>query len=408
MKVFYLLFSLVFPVIFLYPQGILSNTYFNYFFVAFSALILFFFQRSYPRSLAFRFFFSLFSLNLFSNSFSLFIGNIDLTMLLKGNAPLFLGLCLSYIISIFPSTRLNFLKNSLFITFSLALLIILLDGLFKPQWIYDLFYLDDRLKEYTTTIHHRAIGTFLTPVMSGFFCGTVMTYSLIMLISSNKNKYFFVGLFGISAVCLILTASRTNMLAILLMFASILFLQQKNRKNLKNLAFLLLVICILIFVIDFTFLNSTFENLQFRNEQFKEGAFQGTGRTATFLSAIKNKFDYRCFGWGIGTAEYSIIEQSTFSLAHNGFLSIFLPFGLIGIILYFRMFKKYIRLKIQKESMINNTFVTSWIFLTLGTFFSADMPVSLFYIVLLATILSFNDRINQHFNHQNHGSNLYY
>lgn len=392
-----LIISLIFPVIFLYPQGILYGTYLNYIYVAMCAFILFLIRRSFHRTFALIFFSSVFLLNFFSNVISLFLGRIDYLMVINGSAPFFLGLCVSYIISNFPVDKLHYLKISVFITFIFTLFLILLDGTTKPSWMYPIFYIHKNkvLTDLVSTFHHRAIGSLLSPVMSGFFCVTIMTYSFVQVVYSKRYKYFHIGLLGVSAITMLLTTSRTAMLALALMLICFLLFFPKDRKSRSNLIFLLLAVIIFLSVLNFSFLNDAFVNLQHRDKQFSTGVFQGTGRAATFSSALKYKFDSRCLVWGIGTAEYSIVENTKFSLAHNGFLSIFLPLGLMGVIFYTMMFYRYIRLSFQQYTLVINLFISMWCILSIGTFLSADLPVSFFYIALQAIILSFSDRINE-------------
>ena len=121
------------------------------------------------------------------------------------------------------------------------------------------------------------------------------------------------------------------------LFIVYIFYSIKEGINLKWIAVAFMLFGIIIYW-GGDLLGNYFENLSYRNEQFEKGYFAGTGRLVTILSALKYKFDFRCLFFGIGSGEYSVVESTSFSLAHNGFLSIFLPFGILGLMLYYYVF----------------------------------------------------------------------
>ena len=144
---------------------------------------------------------------------------------------------------------------------------------------------------------------------------------------------------------------------------------------------------------DLSFLNDIVQNLTYRETQISNGVFEDTGRMAAIISALQNKFDARCLLWGIGSAEYSTVEVSSFSLAHNGLLSIFLPFGVAGIYLHYKLYKHY--LIFRDDEYWEDTyplFVSLWMVTLMGTFLSADMPISYFSVCIQAILLALADR----------------
>lgn len=390
-KLLYVIIALAIPVVFLYPQGILYGTYLNYIYVIGCAGLLVLFRTTYVAGYSFRFYKYLFGLNLFANAVALGFGQITMLQFVSGNAPLLCAFCLSFIVSAWPSERLLLLTKMVKGTFLLVLLLIVLDGIWKPGWIYPLYYFQDSMEyENLFTFHHRAVGPLLSPVMAGFFCATLIAYCWVRLVYhkwSVSNTVVFV----FSVLGLFLTASRTSMLALVIMFFFFFcFYKVRNKLGMICLA---LVAVVALSMSDLSFLDDTLQNLTSRNEQLSGGVFEGTGRSATFLSALRYKFDARCLLWGVGTAEYSIVEDTSFSLAHNGLLSIFLPFGVIGLYLHYRLYKHY--LLFSDKKYINKTyllFASLWIVLLLGTFFSADIPVSYFSVCLQAIVLAYADR----------------
>lgn len=390
-RLLYIIIALAIPVVFLYPQGILYGTYLNYLYIIGSAGLLVLFRTTYVAGFSFKFYKYLFVLNLFANAVAFAFGQITLLQFVSGNAPLLCAFCLSFIISAWPLRRLSLLAKMIKGTFLLVLLLIVLDGIWKPLWMYPLYYFQDTVEyENLFTFHHRAVGSLLSPAMAGFFCATLIAYCWIRLVY-HRWSVFYTVLLVFSVLGLFLTASRTSMLALFIMFF-FFFCFYKVRNKLVMVC-LVLIAVVALGMSDLSFLDDTVQNLTSRNEQFSGGVFEGTGRSAAFLSALQYKFDVRCLLWGTGTAEYSIVEDSSFSLAHNGLLSIFLPFGVIGLYMHYRLYRYY--LFFNDKNYTDKTyllFASLWIVLLLGTFFSADMPVSYFSICLQAIVLAYADR----------------
>lgn len=179
----YLVIALAIPVVFLYPQGILYGTYLNYLYIIGCAGLLALFRTTYVAGFSFKFYKYLFVLNLFANAVAFVFGQITLFQLVSGNAPLLCAFCLSFIISAWPLRRLSLLTKIISGTFLLVLLLIVLDGIWKPAWMYPLYYFQDTVEyENLFTFHHRAVGPLLSPVMSGFFCATLIAYCWVRLV----------------------------------------------------------------------------------------------------------------------------------------------------------------------------------------------------------------------------------
>ena len=257
--------------------------------------------------------------------------------------------------------------------------------------MYPLYYFKGTVEfENLFTFHHRAVGSLLSPAMAGFFCATIIGYSFVRLVYHKWSAYYTV-LLSFSSLGLLLTASRTSMLALAIMFL-FFFCFYGVRNKVGMICFSLMAV-VTVSLLDLSFLDDIIHNLTYRNSQLAEGAFEGTGRSATIISALQNKFDARCLFWGIGTAEYSIVEDTSFSLAHNGLLSIFLPFGIAGLYLHYKLYRYY--LIFRDKDYLNETYLlfsSLWIVTLLGTFFSADMPISFFSICMQAILLALADR----------------
>lgn len=391
-KILYGIILCVFPIVFLYPQGLLYGTYLNYAYVLLCAILLYLLRTEYFVGFSFEFYKRLFILNLFANSVALLLAKINLMQFISGNASILCAVCLNFIVAAIPKEEVDTMKKIIQITTIGVLLLIILDGLWKPAWMYPLYYFKGTTEfEVLFTFHHRAIGSLLSPAMAGFFCVTIIVYSFVYLIYHKWWSLSYITLFILSSLGLLLTASRTSMLALAIMFL-FTFIFYRVRKKVS-------IICLCIAAIatislsDLSFLNDIVQNLAYRDTQLSNGVFEGTGRMAAINSALQNKFDARCLFWGIGSAEYSIVEGTSFSLAHNGLLSIFLPFGVAGIYLHYKLYKHYLIFRDNEYLKdIYPLFVSLWIVTLMGTFFSADMPLSYFSVCIQAILLALADR----------------
>ena len=387
----YLLVSLSIPIVFIYPQGLLYGTYLNYAFAVLCAILLFLLPHNKNVGISLRFYLNILMLNFFANLVSCIIGSVTPIQFLSGNAITICAFCLSFIVSSFPSDKMHILKGVMFLTTLLVVALIFLDGVSRPFWLYELFFLKNSVDyENVGTIFQRAMGSLLSPVMAGFFCVCVATYYFVqsVYVKVSAVSLFFIAF---SILGLFLTGSRTAMLALLCMF--LYFMCFYKFRNKHSILFFLLAGIFVFNFFDLSFLDDIIENLLFRNEQLSSGAFEGTGRTATFMAAIENKFDIRCLFWGIGISEYSLVENQEFSLAHNGFLSILIPYGLVGLHLHYRLYKHYLIFNdsfyLDKLYLI---FTSLWVIILLGTFFTADLPVNHFSLCIQAIVLALADR----------------
>lgn len=76
-----------------------------------------------------------------------------------------------------------------------------------------------------------------------------------------------------------------------------------------------------------------------------------------------------------------------------GYFQFFLPFGIAGLYLHYKLYRYY--LIFRDKDYLNETYLlfsSLWIVTLLGTFFSADMPISFFSICMQAILLALADR----------------
>ena len=389
---------LTLPVIFLYPHALLQEAYLNYIYILFCGLLVFILTGRTGREFAsVRFFGWLFIINLLGNTLSLVIAKINSTQFLQGTMVPLCAYLLSYMVCITATSgsqeSFKYWRKFIIWTSVAVIVLICLDGIFAFDWIYKTFYVMDEEQIYAGTWLHRATGSLLSPIMGGMFSTLIITYFFAKS-TYGKLNFLEIVFLGLSLLALALTVSRTYFLALGLMLVFYLFFIKLNFRLIG--VFCLVMLLVLWMKLDA--ITGVWENLVTRNDQFDEGIFQGTGRLDAVREAIKYKFDWRCFLWGIGWGQYSLMEDR-FSLAHNGFLSIFLPNGLWGVILYIAMFyhniKRYYGAlrdrHIDHDTLSYYLFVYLWLILSLGTFLSADIPVSMFWVLSFSYVLAFSD-----------------
>lgn len=382
------------PIVFLYPHSILNGQYLNYTYVC-AVGVFALLSRCWQLNRSSKLLLSLFFLNLFANIISLALDYINDVEFLKGNAVLLSVAMIS--LSIMRSNIRKLLK-ALFVVSVAVNALICIDGLFKPNWLFLVFKPMEIDGSLIQSIHYRAVGSLLSPVSAGFFSASSLVYCIA---KSHYSRLLFVDVIflSIASLAMFFTLSRTAFLALTLTVV-FYFIYVKFS---WRLLLVLFTVIITFSMLGEEYFSMQIENIEIRNEQFRDGVFEGTGRMATILSTIDYKIDARCLLFGIGMSEYSIVENTTFSLAHNGFLSIIAPWGLFGVIIFYKIFKILMsswnkRILCHSNGInIFNLFTLLWSVLSLGTFLSADMPVAMYWLFMLSYILPLSVIINSNY-----------
>ncbi len=383
-----ILYFFIFPILLIYPYGILEGTYLNYVYIIFVFICFVFFDKN---RISFKFnnifFLSLFILIIIADFVSFQITPTQNAF--NYFASSFRYLLYFFIATILISTTKNFqdLKfwlNSFFVAYFLSLILIILDS-FKIPLVGLLFRVTSFEDLNTLDIYYRAYGSYLSPISAGTFIVNTMIL-IVPLFTSNIKLSKSLKVFGIlllifSIVSLIATASRTAIVALGVLF---LFLATTSKHRFKFLFFLLLLIII---VINVEFIKPFIQNIFLRttrNTNFNQSLLEGSGRLATYKNSLRLFFDVRTFFFGVGPAEYSKGDES-FSYAHNGFLTIILCYGLIGMGLFIFIIKKLFKsIKYIKENSIKSyASKYFWYFLIINAvmFIASDGPVTHFWLI---------------------------
>ena len=383
-----ILYFFIFPILLLYPYGILDGIYLNYGYIIFVFLCFIFFDKN-KISLKFNnnFFLSLFLVIIIADFVSLQISPVQSTFNYFASSFRFLIYFLIATILISTTKNIQDLKfwlRSYFVAYSLSLLIIILDS-FKIPLIGLLFRVTSFKDLNTLDIYYRAYGSYLSPISAGTFIVNSMIIILplftsnIKLSKSLKALAFF--LIIVSIVSLMATASRT---AIVALFALFVFLAMTSKHRFKFLFLFFLIVTILI---NIEFIKPFIDNIYLRtarNTNFNQSLLEGSGRLDTYKNSLRLFFDARTYFFGVGPAEYSKGDEN-FSYAHNGFLTIILCYGFIGMGLFIYIIKKLF--KSIKSITINplKSYAVKyfWYFLTVNAvmFITSDGPVTHFWLI---------------------------
>lgn len=401
LKFFYFL---LFPMLLAYPNGLFVDTYVNYYYVLFVFLsfILFDTNHSFKLVLANKFFLSLWGIVLIANIWSLiFSYEISLFNYLSSTLRyLSYFLIASVIVSTTKTGKdFRFWVNSFLTGFTLSLIVLFLDA-YRIPWIDSTFKIVSFADLNTLDIYYRAYGSYLSPISAGVFVLNAFLLIISLLVTNNnlpKSNKLFLGILAIfSTVAIVMTASRTTMVAF---GASILFLILFSKHKFK---FLIILLFLSVIVYQTGILDHYFENILLRNENqdiFRVGILQGSGRIETLIHSLNLYFDYRTTLFGVGPTEYSIGDGS-YSYAHNGFVSLFLCYGFLGFILFLTtgidIYKRIIKRELALHKRDNNKFLNLYSFLFFSinmiAFISSDGPVSHFWLIFFLFFLFFVEK----------------
>ena len=395
------LYFMIFPVMLVYPNGLLANTYLNYIYVVFVFICFLVFERGnkFYFTIVNSFFFFLFLIILFANLWSMLIN----TSIPEFNyiASTFRYLSYFFIAHILVNTTQNsrqfrFWVISFFVAFSLSLLLVVLDDL-RYNWIEATFQIIPFRDRNTLDIYFRAYGAFLSPISAGIFIlnSLLLTSTLLLtkVIKQKIEKILLWILSIISIVAIVMTASRTSLVGLI---ASGLIMLVFSKSRIRLIFILLLFVTI---VYQIGFLDNYIDNIALRNmDETSSGksALEGSGRVATALNSIKLFFGERTLLFGVGPSEYSV-GDGTYSMAHDGFLSLLFCHGFFGVVLFFSIIMKLHNVITKKQMSLMNIskahFLKMYFYLFIITnaitFISSDGPVTHFWLLYLLFFIYF-------------------
>lgn len=384
------IYFLLFPILLVYPNNLWEGRYINYIYVFFCFGLCFFFQNKngVKSNKITSFFGCVLLLVLIANVFSAISSfNIELSDYIATTLRY-----LSYFILasfLFNTTKsqydLFFWIKSFLFGFLLSLIVIILDSN-RVGFVEPVFKMTTFESKETLDIYFRAYGAYLSPISAGvFLLNTFVILNTTMLYVKFKKKITIVlyGILFLTVVCIIMTASRTALVG-LIIYLLLATLQSKQRVK------ILLIAAVASLAIFYSGIIDVYiENILLRNERdthASQNVLEGSGRFDTFINSLKLYFDWRTFFFGVGPSEYSK-GDGIYSLAHNGFLSVLLCYGVIGFILFYRV------LKFIYNQVFNNTFLKKlfYYYLIVNSicFISSDGPVTHFWMINFIVFLYF-------------------
>ncbi|WP_314242151.1 O-antigen ligase family protein [Empedobacter tilapiae] len=377
-----IIYFLLFPILLAYPNKLFEGLYINYIYIFFCLGLLFLNTNNkiIKKNKIVTFLGVLFLIVLFGNIFSSFFRyDIDLSDYIASTLRYFSYFTLSFIL--FQTTNnkddLYFWIKSFLVGFTLSLVIILLDS-YRFGFVESIFKTVTFESKQTLDIYFRAYGAYLSPISAGIFLMNTFIIISVTLQYVNLKKPAMLSLYFIIVliiVCLIMTASRTALIG-LLVYLFFVILKSKHRFK-----FLFFVLIGGLFIYYSGIIDTYLENILVRNEreaQRGSNVLEGSGRIDTFFNSIRLYFDWRTFFFGVGPSEYSK-GDGTFSLAHNGFMSLILCYGLMGSLLFYKMLA-FIYKRIKRNIFLGNLFFY-YVLVNLVTFISSDGPVTHFWLL---------------------------
>lgn len=374
------IYFLLFPVLLAYPNKLFEGLYINYIYIIVCFGLMIFNGNIIKLNKISIFWGILFLIVLFANIISYFSSSgISLLDYMSSTLRF-----LSYFVLVLVLFNTTKSKNDIFFWFKsflfgflISLLIIIFDSN-RVLVIEPIFKMENFESKGTLDIYFRAYGAYLSPISAGVFLMNVIILlnTTVLYVRFNiitKISIYFIVL--MSVICLFTTASRTAIIG-MLVYSFLIILRSKKR--IKIILFILLGFVTIYYS---GILDSYFENLMLRNErdaQISENLLVGSGRFDTFFNSIKLYFDWRTFLFGVGPTEYSKGDGS-FSLAHNGFMSLLFCYGLVGFAFFVRVLLN-VYSKIHRNFFLKNLFVY-YVIINSITFVSSDGPVTHFWIL---------------------------
>ena len=216
----------------------------------------------------------------------------------------------------------------------------------------------------------RVYGTFSHPNVLGGYLLIGMTLILFNLGSTKKQLEKILYLISLTCGTLVLILTFSRIAILLWLIILFIFLISRAGKNFlkKNIAFFLIFISIVIFLIFYTPIISRFANLRLSDESF----FQRENLLKNSLVIMKN---HPFFGTGLNNflIELSQVQKTntvTFYLqpVHSIFLLVTAQTGILGLIYFIGFLAKTFKKALAERDLINYKIIIFLSILILGSF----------------------------------------
>lgn len=389
------IYFLLFPILLAYPNKLFEGKYINYIyiFVCFGLFMFLNRSRSIQSNKIISFFWWLFLIVLVANVFSSVLTyTVDLSDYIASTLRYLSFFILTLFLFITTKSKhdLLFWIKSFLLGFSLSLIIIVLDS-YKIGFIEPTFKIITFESKETLDVYFRAYGAYLSPISAGvFLLNTFVIINTTMLYINFKNwvTTLLYSILILTIICMVMTASRTALFGLVLY---LLLIALRSKQRIKILIIFLLAG---VFIYYSGIIDVYLENILLRNEresEISDNMLEGSGRIDTFFNSLKLYLDWRTLFFGVGPSEYSKGDD-LYSFAHNGFLSLILCYGLLGLICFYKLLS-FIFSKIPKNAFSKNIFI-HYISINAVCFITSDGPVTYFWIVNFIVFLFFLCKFN--------------
>lgn len=372
--------SLLFPILLLYPSGLLEGLYINYIYI----IILFFYlhitkNTTNKINYLVQGFIGLFITVLLATIFSALLANIDevqiFSILMRYLSYVFFVLILCQTTKSYED--FSFWIKSFFITFSISVIIIIFDA-FRVEFVESIFKVTSFESKNTLDVFFRAYGSYLSPISAGVFLLNILVvlvyYLFINGLKEQKQYLQLIVLIALTTIAIITTGSRTSLVGLIVLLLLVTAVSEKRLR----IIFFFLLFGLLVFQTGI--LDNYIQNITLRIEResaISRNVFEGSGRVATLVNSIRLFLDWRTFFFGVGPAEYST-GDGAFSYAHNGFVSILLAYGLVGFSIFIYFIKQLI---VNSKNTKFFKVVVFYLIVNSVSFLTSDGPTTHFWIL---------------------------
>lgn len=234
----------------------------------------------------------------------------------------------------------------------------------------------------TLSIGYRFISTMINPINFGAF---LVLFFLVIHYYYDRFKINSLIYYFLTALVFILVVGSLSRLALLALILVLLFLYFYKSSLLKISFFVIFVFLSAIFLIDFVDLEKIMTRV---DTLFILSTYTENARVKNWLFAIAQLDSYQyLWGRGIGASspDSSVVSNTSALRVENAFISVFLQYGLIGLIIFFVIFLRflYIGYLLVRYNLAVGKFIISFVLfffaMSIGNDFLRNSPFVFYF-----------------------------
>ncbi|WP_448789139.1 O-antigen ligase family protein [Bacteroides graminisolvens] len=236
-------------------------------------------------------------------------------------AVLWAGIIITMLLSSFISTE----RDLILLSYAFVIVSFAISTVF-------LIHYQEFMQSYIRGVHEMERSGWMNPNMTGATIGCGMVFTLDNLLSKQpKSKWlsvFLIFTLGISMLAIILNASRGSLAAVLCGCGILLFVKREVKKIYK-----IIIIIIIIGLIYYANQLGYFDLLLFRS--MEEGSSETGGGRLPIWELKINVFEEKgFFSTFFGVGQLDCISIGKHIRTHNDFVTAFISYGWVGLILF--------------------------------------------------------------------------